>query len=67
MKKKAKAKVQFFRDKKGGWRYRVVAANGEVLCQSECYPDSRKDAVRGYQALVVAIDEIEAGRNGKFA
>lgn len=47
-------KVSYFKDKRSGWRFRVVAANGEILCQSERY-ERRADAARGFGDLAQAI------------
>lgn len=46
MAKKKQTTIEIYRDRKGGWRFRVRAGNGEVIGQGESY--TRKfDAKRG--------------------
>lgn len=37
-------RVEYFKDKKGKWRFRIVAVNNEVVAQSQGYKHKR-DAV----------------------
>lgn len=58
MKTKHKAKIEFNKTKAGGqkgaWRYRIRAANGEILVPNEGYT-TKQDAERGLSALVLVI------------
>ena len=42
-----RGKFQVFQDDAGEWRWRLKAANGEVVAQSESYGVSHSNAVRG--------------------
>ena len=44
------SKVEFYQDKKGGWRWRVQAANGEIVATGEAH-NSRADAERAYEGV----------------
>lgn len=41
-----RGRFEVFEDRIGGWRWRLVAGNGEPIAQSEAY-GSRTDAERG--------------------
>ncbi len=46
-------RFRIYRDRKGGWRFRLLARNGEVVYQGESYT-RRRDcvrAIRRFQAL----------------
>lgn len=45
---KKQRRIEIYKDKKGGFRYRVKAANGELVGQSESY-------TRKYTAKVAAV------------
>jgi uncharacterized protein YegP (UPF0339 family) len=34
---KRRARVEVFKDRKGQWRFRLIAGNGEIIAQSEGY------------------------------
>lgn len=54
----ALAKYEVFEDRRGEYRWRLVAANGEVVSQSEAY--SRKaDAERGLEDAKEASAEAD--------
>jgi hypothetical protein len=55
------AAVEYFRDRAGEWRFRIVAGNGEIVASSEGYT-RQADARRGLADLSRAIREIEGGR-----
>lgn len=42
--------TEIFRDKDGGWRFRVIGRNGEIIAASEAYTRPA-DAKRGLDAL----------------
>ena len=44
------AHFKVFRDTKGEWRWRLVAANGKIIAQSEGYT-RRQDARKGARAV----------------
>ena len=44
---------QIFQDTVGAWRWRLKAANGEIVAQSEAYT-RREDAERGAKACLAA-------------
>ena len=46
--------IEIFKDDAGGWRYRVKAANGEILVTSESYT-RKADARRGLDDLRAAL------------
>lgn len=53
---KAKSpKVSITKDSAGQWRFSVIAANGEILCQSEAYT-SKSNANRGVGDLITALE-----------
>jgi uncharacterized protein YegP (UPF0339 family) len=52
--KTRKPKIKIIRDVAGEFRFSVVAANGEIVCQSEAYT-TRSAAKRGAQSLVAAV------------
>ena len=52
----ATARYDVFKDKSGEWRWRVKAANGEILAQSEAYT-RKEDAIRGIEALQNAVND----------
>lgn len=46
------SRVEYYQDSTGQWRWRVRAANGEIISESsESYRD-RSDAVHGYQLTI---------------
>jgi hypothetical protein len=49
-----KGKLVYFRDKNLMYRFRVVAANGEIIAQSEQY-SSRQAAEKGVNALLKTV------------
>lgn len=53
-------RIKVYRDKRGQWRFRVVAANGEIVAQSEAYT-RKHGAVRGARRLkaVIAAAEVQ--------
>ncbi len=48
---------ELFRDSEGKWRFRVRAANGEVITQSESY-SRRRDAENTLLNLGVAEEDV---------
>lgn len=48
-------KIEVFKRADKQWGFRVVAANGEVVAQSEGYKGGKKAAERGARATVNAI------------
>lgn len=55
------ARFVVYKDKKGQWRWRLVAANGRVLAQGEGH--SRKtSALRSVEAVKKAIFSMETPR-----
>lgn len=46
--------VEVYEDAGRRWRFRVKAANGEIVAQGEAY-GSRADAMRGYLALAEIV------------
>ncbi len=48
--KQRKARFEIYRDAVGLWRFRLKAANGEVVASGEAY-HNKKDAKRGARAL----------------
>lgn len=54
------AQVEYFPDAAGEWRWRVVAANGEIVgVSSEGYTNTRQgDAERGFRDHVSAVGQI---------
>lgn len=53
MKRQRKGKLEIYPDAKGEWRWRLKAANGEVVASGEGY--SRKDYVRGLQSKIAVL------------
>ena len=53
------AHYEIFEDEAGEWRWRLRAANGEIIAQSEAYA-SRSNAFRG------AKDAFWAGSTAEF-
>lgn len=63
-------KFEIFKDKKGGFRFRLKSGNGEIVLSSEGYKD-RSGAVSGAQAVkrnagLLARFEKRAPSGGKF-
>ena len=60
------AHFETFRDKRGAWRWRLVAANGQVVAQSEAYT-RKADAERGADDAAATADAalymVDAGEN----
>lgn len=59
---KKTGKTEFYRDKRGEWRFRVKASNGRILAGSEGF-SSRKKADAGLESLkkhVVSNRIVEA-------
>lgn len=54
-------KVEYFTDKAGGHRFRVVGRNGEIIVSSESYtkPYSAKRGFRRLCTLIVAFAATE--------
>ena len=57
MKKKKKLIVEFYKDRKGETRFRLIARNGRILASSEGY-SSRAKAWNGVQAILT-FGEVE--------
>jgi uncharacterized protein YegP (UPF0339 family) len=53
-KPKRGARVTYYRDRKGQWRWKLQAANYEPVSSGEGYATFSK-AERGYRAMVTAI------------
>lgn len=49
------ARFEVFEDKKGKWRWRLVAGNGEIVASSEAY-DSAHNARRGVSDVAEAVE-----------
>lgn len=49
-----KSAIEIFKDKKDQFRFRVVAKNGEIICQSEAYVTKAK-CKNGIYALDAAV------------
>lgn len=54
-----RAKVVYLKDKRGKWRFRLVAANGEILMVSQGYV-RRKDAAHGAGAIARTLLNLRA-------
>lgn len=54
------ARFEIFPDDAGEFRFRLRAANGEIVSSSEGYRDAT-DARRGIEALVTAVDAARSG------
>lgn len=52
-------KIEVFIDKNDQYRFRVKAANGEVLCQSEGYTNKQK-CYQGIRAMSMALAYFNA-------
>jgi uncharacterized protein YegP (UPF0339 family) len=50
------AKFEVYEDKSGGWRWRLKAANGEIVASGESYT-SRSGATAGVDAVKRAAAE----------
>ncbi len=48
-------KIEVYKRADRQWGFRVVAANGEVVAQSEGYKNGKKAAERGARAVITAI------------
>jgi uncharacterized protein YegP (UPF0339 family) len=48
---------ELFHDSEGLWRFRIKAANGEIITQSEAY-SRRVDAVKTLENLGVAPEDV---------
>ena len=44
------SKFKVFKDKKGEWRFNLIAKNGEVIASSEGY-SSKAGAIKGVKAV----------------
>jgi uncharacterized protein YegP (UPF0339 family) len=58
-------RVTFYQDEAGGYRFRVLAANGEIVASSESYTrmgDARKgfETLRGIMVQFVPADTEES-------
>lgn len=55
------ARYEVFRDAAGGWRWRLVAKNGEIVAQSESYSSKRhaERAVADVKATSDAAKSVE--------
>lgn len=51
------ARVEVFPDRAGGYKFRIKAANDEVICQSGAY-SKQDDAARGAATLIATVVEI---------
>lgn len=57
------ARFEVYQDKKKGWRFRLVAANGRIIAQGESH--SRKaDAWRAVETLVKTAPMAKYGQAG---
>lgn len=45
-----KSKFEVFKDRRGQWRFRLVASNGRIVCQSEGYT-RKSNCLAGIRAL----------------
>ena len=52
---KRATRFELYRDKRGDWRWRVVAANGRVLADSGEGYSRRCDALRGAERTAYAL------------
>lgn len=52
--KRTNPKLSYFKDEGGEWRFRIQAANGEIVMTSEGYT-RRRDARRGFGDLEQAM------------
>ena len=50
--------LQIYKDKKGGYRFRLVAPNNKIMFPSESYV-SKSNAIRAAKNLQVAIVKAE--------
>ncbi len=48
-------KIEVYKRADGQWGFRVIAANGEIVAQSEGYKGGLKAAAKGARAVVNAI------------
>jgi len=51
-------RAEVYRDRFGEWRWRVKAANGEIVAQGESYTRKR-DALRGVDQAGIAYDRLD--------
>ena len=51
--------VDIYRDEAGAWRWRLTAANGEIVATGEGYT-SQRDAQRGFTAAQTAAFDVHA-------
>lgn len=60
-------KVQIYQDEEAGWRFRVVAGNGEIIAQGESHT-TEADALRAARTvatdIAVALDIGAIEREG---
>ncbi|MDP7429977.1 MAG: DUF1508 domain-containing protein [Flavobacteriales bacterium] len=48
-------KIEIFKGRDKKWRYRAVAANGEIMCTSQAYKGGKGAAKRGATSLLRGI------------
>lgn len=51
------AKIEIYRDEAGGWRWRLIARNGKIICTPGENFTSRKDARRSYRTVAATITD----------
>ena len=52
-------KVEFFKDKRGDWRWRVRARNGKLVATAGEYFASKSNAKRAWKQFRSGIDKIQ--------
>lgn len=58
-----RARVQFYRDRRGEWRWRVRAGNGRIVAQGEGHP-TRAKAIRAFNSVVWNVADAYNNRAG---
>lgn len=57
------AKIQYYKDKKSEWRFRIVANNGRIVATGEGYTrlENAKKGIRAIETIMLncGIEDIE--------
>jgi len=63
---KRDGKIQFYKDKRGKWRWRVKARNGRILGDSGQGYASRRGAIEGLELLRWEVAEFNRYDEGSY-